>query len=211
MKIANVFAGILGAVGTVLLVGSIALCLFSLDAPVRMAEAPAGAVECADALQEAIAAGDFAAAGNCLYGKPDLGMEGSIENAMALAVWNKFADTLSFSYQGDCYAMDSGIVRDASVTYLEISSVTENLQTRARALLTQKVEAAADMAELYDDSGEFREELVDQVLQEALDQACAEDARMTTKEMRLELICRDGQWWVVPDPALLTALSGGLK
>jgi len=26
----------------------------------------------------------------------------------------------------------------------------------------------------------------------------------------MELVHRDGQWWVVPDGALLTALSGGL-
>lgn len=210
MKIAKFFAVIFGIIGTALMVGAIGFCLLSLDAPVRMTETPEGAVQCAETLQEAISAGDYAAIGNCLYGQPDLGMDGQIGDPMALEIWNLYEDNLAFAFQGDCYALDTGIFRDATVTYLEIPSVTENLQTRSHALLTQKVEAATDMTELYDESGEFREDLVTQVMYEALDQACAEDARTVTKEMTLELICRDGQWWVVPDTALLQALSGGL-
>ena len=49
-----------------------------------------------------------------------------------------------------------------------------------------------------------------QVLYEALDQAMREDARVVTAAVTVELVHRDGQWWVVPDAALLTALSGGL-
>lgn len=210
MKIAKFFAGIFGAVGAVLLAGSIGLCLLSLDAPVRMTEPPAGAVECSEKLADAISQRDYAAVGGCLYGQPDLGMEGAIEETMVFEIWNVFENSLSFSFKGDCYAQDSGIYRDAAVTYLEVASVTENLQTRAHALLTEKVEAATDMAELYDENNEFREDLVIQVLYEALDQACAEDARVVTKDMTLELLHRDGRWWVVPDAALLQALSGGL-
>jgi len=210
MKIAKFFAGIFGAIGTLLLVGSIGLCLFSLNTPVRMTETPAGAVECSEKLADAISRKDFAAAGECIYGQPDLGMEGTIEDGMVFQIWNQFEETLSLSWQGNCYMKDATICRDAAVTYLDVASVTENLQTRAHALLTQKVEAATDMAELYDDGGEFREDLVAQVLYEALDQSCMEDARTVTVQVTMELVHRDGQWWVVPDGALLTALSGGL-
>lgn len=210
MKIAKFFAGIFGAIGTVLLVGSIGLCLFSLNAPVRMSEMPAGAVECSEQLAEAISQKDYAALEGCIYGQPQLGMEGTIGDTMVFEIWNVFENNLTFSYQGECYVKDAAIFRDATVTYLEVASVTEKLQTRAHTLLTQKVEAATDMAELYDESGEFREDLVIQVLYEALDQACQEDAHFVTQNVTVELVHRDGQWWAVPDGSLLTALSGGL-
>jgi len=210
MKIAKFFAGVFGTIGAVLLAGSIGLCLLFRSGPVQMAEPPKDAMQCSEVLSEAIRQEDYAALEDCLYGQPELGM-GTPEDPMAAALWNEFESSLSFSYQGDCYIRDAGIYRDATVTYLEVASVTENLQTRAHALLTRKVETAADMSELYGADGEFREDLVDQVLYEALDQAVREDARVVTEAVTVELVHRDGRWWAVPDAALLTALSGGLS
>ena len=210
MKIAKFFAGIFGAIGTVLLVGSIGLCLFSLNAPVRMEKVPAEAVECADVLAAAIAQKDFDALEDCLYGQPELGLSGEPEDELVKMVWDLVQLNLEFAWQGDCYLRDAVLCRDAQVRYFDAASVTENLQTRAHALLTLQVEAATDMEQLYDEDGEFRKDLVDQVLKAALTQGCMEDVKAVTANVTVELIHRDGQWWAVPDTALLTALSGGL-
>jgi len=210
MKIAKFFAGIFGSLGTVLLVGSIGLCLFSLNAPVRMDETPMGAVECSDTLADAIAQKDFEVLEDCIYGQPELGLSGAPEEELTRMVWELAQLNLEFSWQGDCYLKDSVLYRDAAVRYFDVASVTRNLQTRAHALLTQRVEAATDMAELYEEGGEFRKDLVDQVLKAALAQACMEDVESVTANVTVRLVHRDGQWWAVPDAALLTALSGGL-
>lgn len=210
MKIAKFFAGIFAAAGTVLLVGSIGLCLFSLNAPVQMTQVPEAAVSCSEELVAAIADGDFASVAERLYGQPELGAGRDPADAMGVMVWDAFVQSLSCEFQGDCYADESGIYRDASITALDIPSVTENLQTRAHALLTQKVEAATDMAELYDENNDFREDLVSQVLCDALVQAISQDGKTVTRDVTLKLIYRDGQWWVVPDAALLQAITGGV-
>lgn len=210
MKIAKFFAGIFGAIGTILLVGSIGLCLFSLNAPTRMGQIPQGAVDCSAAVEEAIARKAYARLEECIYGQPELGLEGAPEDPMAAEVWELQENSLQFSWVGECYMDGTTLCRDAEVSYLEVASVTEDLPARAHALLTQRVEEATEMEQLYDESGEFREDLVQQVLQEALDQACAEDAKTITARTTVQLVHRDGQWWAVPDGALLTALSGGL-
>lgn len=97
-----------------------------------------------------------------------------------------------------------------TITTLDISSVTGALTEHAHALLTARVEGAEEMTELYDEENNFREELVSEVLQEAVVQALAEDAQTVTYDVTLNLIYRDGQWWVVPDQALLDAISGGV-
>lgn len=210
MKVAKFFAVIFGVIGAVIMVGSIGLCLLSLDAPVQVAEMPEAAVECSEELMEALEQGDFAAAGNVLYGQPDLGVERLPDEDSAMMVWTAFTGSISYEFKGDCYATDSGFARDAAITALDIPSVTASLSQRAHALLTARVESATDMAELYDENNDFREDLVEEVLSEALVQALAEDAETVTRDVTLNMICRDGQWWVVPDQALLQAISGGV-
>ena len=210
MKIAKFFAGLFGIIGILLLVGSVGLCLFSLNAPVRMAELPEAAVECAEAFSAAMEAEDFDAVQKFIYGQPELGLAGTPEDELTGMAWELMGKNFAFSWEGECYLKEAVLCRDAAVTYLDAASITDNLPVRAHDLLTQRVEAAADMAELYDDSGEFREELIDAVLKEALTQACVEDVETVTANTTVQLVFRDGQWWVVPDAVLLTALSGGL-
>lgn len=210
MKIAKIFAGLFGAAGTVLLLVSIGLCLFSLNAPVYMEEVPSGAVECSELLSGAISRKEYKELENCIYGQPELGLTGEPEEELTRMTWELLQMNLEFSWQGDVYLQDSVLQRDASVRYLDAASITQNLQARAHALLTQRVEEATDMEDLYDGGGEFRQELMDEVLKAALTQACLEDVKAVTADVTVTFVHRDGQWWAVPDTALLTALSAGL-
>lgn len=209
MKIAKFFAWIFGLLGALLLLGSLGLCLFSLDAQPRVRELPQGAVLCSEQLSSAVTGRDYDALEGCIYGQPKLGLSGKPEEELAGMVWELAQLNLQFSWQGDCYVRDGSFYRDASVTYMDVSSILESLPTRAHALLSQRVEAAESMEELYDAAGEFRKELVDQVMKAALTQCCMEDAGTVTVSVSVELVHRDGQWWAVPDRQLLTALSCG--
>lgn len=210
MKIAKLFAGIFGSLGVVLMSASVGLCLVSLNAPVRMAEIPAGAVECAETIEEAIAQKDYEALEDCIYGQPELGLSGAPEDELTKMVWDLVQQNLEISWQGACYFEDGTMRRDATVSYMDAASITDDLPVRAHELLTQRVEAATEMEQLYADGGQFREDLLDEVMKAALTQACMEDAETKQIAVSVEFVCRDGQWWAVPDTALLTALSGGL-
>ncbi len=207
MKIAKVFGGIFGAIGTVLLIGSFALCLVSLNAPARMERAPEGAVSCTEQMARAISGKQFDILEECLYGQPDLGLE----QTKASEIWELYEQNLAFSWQGDCYADHGGIFRKGTVTYLDVPGVLENLQTRAHDLMTQRVETATEMEQLYDETGEFRQDLVELVMGEALAACLAQDAKTVTADVTVELVRRDGTWFAVPDTALFRALAGGLQ
>lgn len=210
MKLAKFFSVLFGILGSILLLGSIVLCLVSLDAPVKLVETPKEAALCSAEFMGAIEAGDFSAAAKRMYGQPELGAQTPPTDAASAQVWDAFLGSISYVFQDSCYATDTGIARKVSVTALDIPSVTENLDARVHALLSQKVASATDMAQLYDESNNFRPELIDQVMAEALSQALDQDARTVTREVTLNLVHRDGQWWVVPDGALLQLLSGGV-
>ncbi len=208
MKIARFFSVIFGILGLLLLVGSIGLCLFSLKAPVRILELPQEAVNTSEAFAQALNEGDLTAAAQYIYGQPDLGAAGTPEDPETAAVWNAFLDSITFEYTGKLSAVDTGLSRTASVTTLDIASVTEKLPERAQSLVNQKIASAESLTEVYDESGSFRQELAEEILNQALQQSLTQDAQRISGEVTVKLINRDGKWWVVPDQALLQILSG---
>lgn len=210
MKLAKFVGALFGLAGTVLMVGAIVVCLGSLDAPVRIVEYPQAAMERSEEMMDAVASGDFEAAAGVMYGQPDLGADREAEDEVGRLIWAAFVDSISYEFHGECYATDSGISRKASITTLDIASVTANLRDRSQKLLSDRVAAATDMAELYDGE-EFREDVVMEVLKEAVEQALKEDAETVSRDVTMNLIYRDGDWWVVPDQALLKAISGGVS
>lgn len=203
-------SSIFALLGVVLLIATAVLCLTSLDATAKLIGTPKAAMECTEELMEALASGDYAAAGNMLYGQPDLGADREPSEEAGALIWKAFTDSISYEFTGECYATNSGIARNVGITTLEISSVTDSLAERVHVLLTERMETAEEMSELYDEENNFREDLVMEVLLEAVEQALREDARMITREVTLNLIYQDGQWWTVADQALLQTISGGV-
>ena len=171
-------------------------------------ELPQEAVEISETFAQALNEGDLAAAARYIYGQPNLGVEGAPEDPETKVVWNAFAESLSFAYTGKCQVLEAGLARTASVTALDVAGVMEKLPERAQTLVNQKIASAENITEVYDESGSFREELVGEILQQALQQSLGQDAQTLTREVTVKLIHRDGKWWVVPDQALLQILSG---
>lgn len=209
MKIARFFAYIFAGIGVFLLVGSMAFFLMNRNGPVRILELPQEAVSCSDQFAQALNAGDLTGAVQYVYGQPDWGAEGTPSTAESGAVWNAFLEELSFEFTGKCYVLDNGLARDASITTLDVASVTQKLPERTQSLVNQRIAAAENLTEIYDEANNFRQELVEEILQEALQQALSQDAQRVTREVTVKLVQQDGRWWVVPDQALLQALSGG--
>ncbi len=210
MKIAKFFAWLFGILASALMVFSIGLCLVSLNAGPDMQEVPAGAAECAEELLEAITSGNFTAAAQRLYGQPDLGVDREPGETEGVMIYEAFLDSLSYEWKGAYYATGTGVARDAVLTYLDIPSVTEQLDRRVQMLATARVEDAEDVTRLYDENHQLREELVAEVLSEAVVRGLAEDAELVKQELTLNLVCRDGRWQAVLDEALLQVLTGGL-
>ncbi len=208
MRFSKFFSAVFAVLGTILMTGTVALCLLNLNSEPKLEALPKAASECAEAMMQALADGDFAAAGKLMYGQPDLGAAGSPQDETGALVWDAFVGRISFAFSGECYVVDSQICRDVTVTVLDVNSVTAALPELARTLLTREVEAAEEPETLYDENGEFRAGVVDAVLQEAAVQALAQ-AQTKTYQVTLQLISREGQWWVIPDQALLDAISGG--
>ena len=65
-------------------------------------------------------------------------------------------------------------------------------------------------AALPDENGEVPQTLKDELRGQALTQVLA-DAKTVTTQITFQLMEQDGQWWILPDQAMLDVLSGAVK
>ena len=208
MKIARVFAVVFGILGLVLMLGTAAVCFGSLDAPVR-AEVPEAVKDCGAEVVQLLCEGDLSGVQRKLYGSPKLGTDGVLTEEAA-QVWEIFCDGISCELVSDYYVSGSSFAVDAVITVPDIASITDTVDEHAKALLEERIAAAEKMAELYDEGGEFRRELIDEVMAQATALALGEEPEYLTYETTFGFAYQAKQWHVVPDQTLLRALSGGL-
>lgn len=206
----KLFSGIFGLLGGLLLAATVFLSFYALDASPMLLTAPEDALTQSEAMMAAVARGDFADAAARMQGQPDLGADREPADEVGKMIWTAFLESIRYEFAGECYATDSGVARDVTVETLDISGVTASLRQRSQTLLNQRVAAAEDVEQIYDENGDYREDFVMEVLHDAARQALEEDAVSVSRELTLNLVYGQGQWWVVPDAALLAAISGGI-
>ena len=160
-------------------------------------------------LLEAARTGDFSGAAACMVPGTDLGEAREPETQVGKLLFQAFQASFTYKIMGDCYASDAGVSLDVTVSYLDFDSVISSLGDRASRLLSRRIGQAESMEEIYDDNNEYREDLIGEVLNQAMAQALEEDARQVTESITVRLAFEAERWRVVPDGDVLRVISGG--
>ena len=160
------------------------------------------------AMMDCICDGDLSGAEAYMLSNPDLGVDKEPKDEISALTWYAFADSLSYSFSGDCHPTEDGLSQPITFTCLDILSITSNLKERSQTLLTERVEQAENVSEIYDENNEYREDVVREMLALAVQDALKEDAKMLTTEVEIDLKYRDGEWWIQADQELLDVLFG---
>lgn len=210
MKISKLASGLFAAVGSVLLIGTIVVSFWALYRPVKAVKPTEEANALAQSVLSALDDGDLFTVGAYLYGKPALGLDREPATAEGKQLWNAYRDSIAVNTEEKCYGEGTNIYQTAQVTYMDIAQTLLGLDRRAGELLQQKLDAEEEPAALLDENGEVPQTLKDALRAEALAEVLA-DAKTLTTQITFQLIEKDGQWWVLPDQALMDILSAGLN
>lgn len=210
MKISKLASAVFAVAGTVLLIGSVVMSFVALGRPTTAVEPTREANDVAQSVLSALDHGDLSKVGTYFYGAPALGLDREPATAEGKQIWNAYRDSITVTADEGCCAEGTTIYQTAQVTALDIGEALSRLDEEAAALLNQKVETAEDPAALLDENGEVPQTLKDELRGQALTQALS-DAKTVTTQITFQLIEKDGQWWAVPDQAMLDVLSGAVK
>jgi hypothetical protein len=210
MKISKFFSGLFCLIGLCVAVSAIWLSVHARTAEPAVIETPKAALEQVQTMMDAFSAGDYTAAQSCILGNPDLGMEREAADSVGVLIWDAFEKSMTWEMVGECYATDSGLTQKIRVTTLDIGAVTAYLEEHARVNIETQAHAAEDYDTIFDESDEYREEFIRQVLEQTTRDALRETQATVTTEVTLNLVWSEGKWWVVSSEALLGAVTGGI-
>lgn len=211
MKKKTFLPGLLGALGGVLAVAALTVCLTQREAEPVILSYPQGAEDCVSAMMTTICSGDYSGASQYLYGQPDLGSGPAGDSETAAQLWTSFTSSLQYTADAPCTASDSGVCQRVTITSLDMNGVLESMAAKAPELLEQKIALLniTDMDEVYDADHEYQPGFLDSVLYQAAGLALA-DAQTAEHTVTVNLLYDAHRWWVMPDAALLNAISGGI-
>ena len=204
------FSAVFGLLGIAIAVGGVLIAMTNREAGPVLKEQPEAARNQVVTMLDALCAGEYDTVSACLYGNPGLGLDREAQDEVGRLFWDALADSFRYEIRSDIHATDSGVAMDVLISAMDIDSVTANLRQRAQTLLEQRIEEAENPSEIYDENNEYREEFVMGALYDAALAALNEDAASVSWEVTLNLIYEDGQWWIMPEPELLQAISGGI-
>ena len=76
----------------------------------------------------------------------------------------------SFSYQilSSQAVKNEGVANDVSVTWLNVTALTEGMEEEIQQILTQELETAASSAEIYDEDLNYRQDVLDRIFAQVL-------------------------------------------
>lgn len=191
--------------GVALLAGTAILAFLGRTMPVALPYVPVEAQKEAKAFAVEINEGNLESLKNRIYGTPEL--EGEFDNPVLTVLWEAYRESFSWDFTGAWYASDSGLRCDASVTVLDIPTLLPQVDNVYQDLLPQKAEELA-AEQVYGEDGGYDADFVLQVLADATRQVLESSQPQVQREMTLTMICRDGNWYVRPDSALLELFSG---
>ena len=209
MKISKLASAVFAVVGTVLLTGSIIASFAALSIPAKAVKPTQEANRLAQKVLGALDDGDFSAVEGCLYGKPTLGLDREPATTEGKLFWDAYRDSVAVTTDETCYGEGTNIYQTAQVTHMDIAQTLSGLDRRAGELLKETLDAQEDPAALLGEDGQIPEKLRQELRTQALRDALAEP-KTVTAQITFQLIEQDGQWWALPDQAMLDILSGGL-
>lgn len=208
MTLRKVAACVIAVLGVITAAASVFLAIsYRNEKPILMEE-PVQARNTADAFMTAVCDSDFTKATQMIYGQPELGVDQESNDLVGQLFWDAYWDRINFELVGDCYVTEEGVCQEVSMTYLDISNISEKLRQRSMTILQERIAQATDTSEIYDENNDYREDLVMSVLNQAAQEVVAE-ADTVTVVFSLNMRHVDGQWMIIADKELIDTLFFG--
>lgn len=158
---------------------------------------------------DALVTGDYDTAYSLMSDYSDLGLATQPDSEAGKLIYDALKQSYHYELIGECEVNMLQASQRVSMRYLDIASVTsqlDELTAKKLKILVQTLEPD----QVYDAQDKYLPEVTQEAFLQALEQAL-KDARSsyTTVEFDVRLEYRNGEWLVAAAPQLLTALSGG--
>ena len=99
---------------------------------------------------------------------------------------------------------------NVTMTVLDIPALSPKIQERFLLLMEPYLADARYDSEAFDENGVLRQDFAADVLRRAVQQTLLLEDASASYRITLELVYRDGQWWVLPERNLIDIVAGAM-
>lgn len=211
MKKQKIQSNILFVLGIVLAVLAVCVAFAAKDTAPRIVQSPTAALKRVESMMDAIRAGDYDRASEVMYGCPSMGEVPTGDNLAVELIWTEFLNSIEYNISGDCYVSDTSVVVDVSVKTLNVPQVISGMEEYAEKYLSRRIAAADDLADIYDSEDNIHQEVMNKILWDAALQSLENNREYQEQTIAVNLVFEKGEWWILPDEALQSILSGSFN
>ena len=191
---------------------SVFFCLRAQSAPSAAEKKPEADIhtEVFEEFFSCLARGDFAGADRHLTGG-GLGFAAEPEEKFAATLWRAQQDAWSFERVGDLTLQGKYLIGKYRIHSLDLAPLSEIVRDHVNALLEEAAGKAAAPGEIYAEDGSYRQELLDESLDDAFLAVMSDTGPFAfSREIEIRTEFVDGQWRIIPEAELLQTLTGGI-
>jgi len=196
------------AVGAVLSLCALIAVVYGLNSEPRFQADPSKVVTAAEEVLNCARTGDWESLGKILYGDPSLGEAPNRDSSVQNMIWYSYLESLQYSISESPNVTEAGVSLNVTINCLDISAVMDSLKETAPATMARKASQTDDESLIYDESHNYRDTFVTEVLRDATAQILQAEPQTTEREVTLQFVRSDGQWQAVPNDELLGLLTG---
>lgn len=208
MTVRKISSTVLSILGFLAVIAGIIAVFWGLQAEPVILREPERARQCAEGFLNAINNGNLTEAAGYLPDPSALGEVPENADPVSTLIWDTYRSQMDTRATSELYTTTDGLCMDMELTTLDVDNAVERIGSLAVKRMQECVAFASDMSELYDDDGQYRPELVDDVLQRAALETLMSSLPTKTTSITLHLVQSGEVWRVIPDQALINALSG---
>ena len=152
---------------------------------------------------------DWVMACSCLTDYSSLGFDQVPEDPAEAALYEALQASYAYSLSGDCAVSGLNAAQLVRFTYLDLPSLSEDLQAQTAAAVQRLVEELP-AGQIYDGQGGYRDDFISRAYLDAVHTVLSRpEPYLHTVSLSLELYYAEDGWKLSTSPALLNALSGG--
>lgn len=200
---------VLAGLAVVIAAVGIALAFGGRTAEPRLISASGDPATTAETFLNTLCSGDYSAASAlCAGGLPS---EEIPQDEEAAALYECMKASWAWASAGELRREGISACLPVTLTTLDISALTADMNADVNAVLARYVEEADYASDIYDENEHFRDEVVQRAWKEVWDSRLSRASEFTvTADTELTLRYGESGWIVVPDGALLNILAGKL-
>jgi len=140
-----------------------------------------------------------------------LGLENTPSDDYTDKIYTALKDSYSFELVGNAVITEFTAEQTVRFTYLEIAAISEDISLRIDDLLEERIEELP-WHQIYDDNGDYRTDLLDEVYDTAFDAAMEKaDSYTVTTEYIVSLEYVEDTWFILVNDDMTYCFAGGTK